>query len=658
MLLLLPVAAGAVWLASWRSDIDFALISEDGSFVLSATRVSVSPTRYEVDSLDLRSGRTVRMSRLAGEPPYHLTSDNYWLELQHTSKGVMPTTLIRLETLVARKIPETAVLFGAMPFLLDDRRLVGVDMNGSLLVFNIETGATVRLSSLTTARFGWAIPIVGLDRAIAWESGSTLLTDPAAIQLFAVNDASVEHLGSYRFSTYIGVDDEQLVTLSTGKQLIQSWSLNDGQPIANYSSAPLFEQIQRPEFAHLFKATSIVVVHDPIENRDVLYDFGEGKFLDALPPKVKTSFARDGASILLGNRKTGSLRLFDPTTHRTRPLIPNLNEVTYRPTPDNKRLIVVYQDASVGIFDVATGKLLKTYRSRKWVKPVFAIVFTAFIVWCVLWIRAGIQMGASPLVDIVLLNGLVMGVMVLRINLSGSMEDASRPAFQLAQSLCASWMVLVACWSVLGQMRWTLRIVPPMIGLALTLGIVLLTYRGHSRGVLQVAVGGVGTMALASLWLWLAKRSGLVLVCGNSEGLRVQEARNRWHIPLRDLFVITAAAGALLAVIRFIFPEMMRFWEAVGIGLLFAALSLAGVIAIWAALSPARWRWRLLVASIFLGGPALISTLPSLHGQITWTHGMRLFAASAGWTFTSLLIFRAYGWRLQRKVSKPVSVEA
>jgi len=113
--------------------------------------------------------------------------------------------------------------------------------------------------------------------------------------------------------------------------------------------------------------------------------------------------------------------------------------------------------------------------------------------------------------------------------------------------------------------------------------------------------------------------------------------KERRGIPLRDLFLITAAVAALLAVVRFVSPHMFAAREALELSIIITTVSLTGVVATWAGLGP-----RLAAGSVLPAAFANLRHWQNWMFTIKYQAFIALFACGTAW------IFRAYGWRLRR----------
>jgi hypothetical protein len=426
-------------------------------------------------------------------------------------------------------------------------------------------------------------------------------------------------------------------------------SLEDGTIVEEYSLAPIFEQFPAAQAGRVLPQRKMLCIVDSSQSRCLLYKFDSREVLDCLPTDLEgIDVSKDESFLVLGRGPNG-VSIFDMETLSTRWLHQHGQAlVTKVLSPDESHLITVCYDGSVQVLDVRDGQVLRTYRSHAAIVPVFGVVLMSFIAWCSFWVRVGVRLKSSPLADAILFNGLVAVAFIARVNLSGSMQDPGRFAYQTAQSLFASWLVLLTCWVVFGRTRWTLRILAPLLGIAGTFAVVLINFRGDHYGVWQLVVGAVVVAAVCALWFGLLKRWGWMLSrAGSLPQTIVTERRG---IPLRDLFLITAAVAALLAVVRFVSPHMFAAREVLELSIIVTIVSLTGVVATWAGLGPSHWCWRLLLVTLIVlaAGSVLPAAFANLRHWQNWMFTIKyqafiaLFACGTAW------IFRAYGWRLRR----------
>lgn len=652
LLALLPIIAGTLWLASWPPWIDGASITKDGAYVVTNTRMTWNPEQWEVRRLDLRTGQTQRMPRLARTPPYLFSPDNRWLDTTHDGDRFESVSLVRVDDFSEAPGSDTSE-WKSPPHFLDNDNVVVFDHDDDLRIVNLNDGTERGLPLPQTKGFRYAFSLAAPDRLIVGDVRNPRGNEPNwLVSLETPIKVLAEWNSNWRHSW--SQHGESIYTLDADTDRLKELSVRDGSVVNEHSLDPLFEELPDAELGILLDQRKAVVVWSAANNRCYLYEFEQAAVVDCLPADVAgIDMSTDESFMVVGSMSgANSIGVFDLAVQAPRWRYTDDNRiVATRLTPDERHLIVVAKDGSVKLLDVSTGAVLRTYRSRAANAPVFTIVLVGFAAWCRLWVRAGVRAKAWPLFDAVFLNGLIAAAFIVRVNLSGSMQDPGRFAYQTAQSLFASWLVLLTCWGVFGRTRWTLRILAPLLGIAGTFAVVLINFRGDHYGVWQLVVGAVVVAAVCALWFGLLKRWGWMLSrAGSLPQTIVTERRG---IPLRDLFLITAAVAALLAVVRFVSPHMFAAREVLELSIIVTTVSLTGVVATWAGLGPSHRCWRLLLVTLIVlaAGSVLPAAFANLRHWQNWMFTIKyqafiaLFACGTAW------IFRAYGWRLRRALS-------
>ncbi|MBI2479626.1 MAG: hypothetical protein HYV60_13640 [Planctomycetia bacterium] len=583
--------------------------------------------------------------------PFAHTPDDRWVTVTESERGVTSFSILRIDDFSEQPIanPERWKL---VPRILDEQRLIGFARDEGLLVVNRNTGAEQHFPLPPAIAIRLQYHVARPDRILIFERPKggggadkwrlISLTEPIT-QLAEWNSTRCVDLAH----------NDEFYMFNADADRLQQLSLEDGSVVEEYSLAPLFEKVPAAEGGTVLPQRKLIGVYDPTQKRCLLYNFDNDEIMDCLPPDVVSVHAsKDESYLVLGRESKGEspgVSIFDLDTlsmqwlHQSRQAL-----ATWELSRDESQLITVRYDGSVRVLDVTTGEVLRTYRSRAAVLPVFGSVLVGFIVWCVLWVRAGTKLHSSPLVDAIFLNGLIAAAFIVRVNLSGSMQDASRFAYQTAQSLFASWLVLLTCWVVFGKARWSLRVLAPLLGVAVTLTFVLLNFRGDHFGVWQLVIGAFVVSLVGTLWFSLLRRWGYSLSDGDR--VAISPSREPRSIPLRDLFFITAAVAALLAVVRFVTPHMFAAHEAAALALIVTTISLTGVAATWAGFSRRHWIVRLLFLSlvVFAAGSVLPAVFPNLRHWYQWRFIAKYQAFIALFTLGTTLIFRSRGWRLRR----------
>jgi len=320
-----------------------------------------------------------------------------------------------------------------------------------------------------------------------------------------------------------------------------------------------------------------------------------------------------------------------------------------------ERVCALNDDQSVHVYDIASGKLLQVFRSRAWILPTFVSLLAGLGAWAVLWVRHSLRSGAHPIWDVAVLNGLVLGGLLLRVFLQGSLKDPNREVFQYLEALGASWMLLLVLWFVLGEARWSIKVMAPVLGLVATLSLAQFAFRGDRQGVWELLVGGLGFTIAASVIFGFARRWGWRLTNTSSHWNQAQSRKRpaESRMPLRDIFLVIAASGVLFAVVRFIPASRLDLQSAGMLGLLTVTTATAAIGGAWVALDIRHWLLRIVLATLVVLFAGSIHSLvfPQFYNWDTWMWQLRFAGLVVVFSCASLLVFRVRGWRCGRFLS-------
>ena len=312
-------------------------------------------------------------------------------------------------------------------------------------------------------------------------------------------------------------------------------------------------------------------------------------------------------------------------------------------------------DGIIRAWDLTTGKLLRRFPDR-YIKGV--AVGAAFLLWAVLWVYFGTQLAPRrPLVDVMLLHSILLSAFVLHTVRSRDQLSIHSYSALVATSYFASvafghlscLTALLLRWWVQGGIRWSMRLAGLVAGLAILIGLLILI-RGYEWVAWQVIVGAVSFIGLLAGLFRLQLRSQTVV--------REERSMNRpaapgakWQWPLRDVFLLITAAATFVAVARFIKPYSMPWWGVFFVLSNGVTLAITAFVASWAALGSMRWWLRMAAAIAVTAG--LGSGLPVVFAGLPifpWWWYLNNHAIFAALIFSSLLIFRVNGYRLERRV--------
>ncbi|TWU56147.1 DUF3488 domain-containing protein [Rubripirellula reticaptiva] len=348
--------------------------------------------------------------------------------------------------------------------------------------------------------------------------------------------------------------------------------------------------------------------------------------------------------------------------------------------PDRLAVSMTRLGGSVEVYDVNSGQMIDAIRPYAWVGWVFPVALIGYVVWMVAWLRdskhryeAIAAEGGPPkwlVLDSLKLLGLPMIALVARVVLVGDSTDLYRPPFQYAQGISMAMLAMAVarfCW---GQAVWTRRILPVAI-VFVSIGFILAYCFRDAPQHATMAIVSVSTpLVVAAAALMFLRFAGCRISYFPPDQLRHSDQlrnsgqhrsarhvtigndqQSRW--PIRDMFLITAAASMVFAAIRLLIPTLgdipsINFMEPLlfQFNLIFLSVLMLALV---------RWRWVYAVGAVLCS--CLIAWLIAcVLYQYIWNAdwadvmGMHpnniVLATFATSLFVGLVPFRNAGYRI------------
>jgi hypothetical protein len=318
------------------------------------------------------------------------------------------------------------------------------------------------------------------------------------------------------------------------------------------------------------------------------------------------------------------------------------------------QVLVLYPDESIDVCDVASGRIVQTFRSRGWVVPTFVALMTGFSVWCCLWVKQSVQHAVSPQWDLLIFSGLILSGLMLRVFLVGSVRDPNRLIYQFLEALGVSWLIMLSLWFIFGKTRWSVKVIGPLLGLVGVLLIAMIVFRGPKQPLWEFLVGVLGITATVIVTFGVARMLCWCLV-STLEGHQQSDRKLESRVPLRDLFLVFVVAGIFFAVLRFIPVGVYDRKSIEMLALLLVVVAISAVGGVWPALSPRHWLLRAIVFVMLINLAAAVYAIfyPGFRALPEWLNQLRFAGSVSGFTCALLLVFRVRGWRLTRSRHAP-----
>lgn len=334
------------------------------------------------------------------------------------------------------------------------------------------------------------------------------------------------------------------------------------------------------------------------------------------------------------------------------------NEVGQIALPDSRhlqlsdtgeQLVVLNNDESVHVYEIASGNLLRIWRSRWWFWPSVTVLAVGCLVWAIGLTKANRRLGLHPIFLVVFWNLVLFSGLVIRLLSFGSFRDSHRPIYLYFHAQAASWLVLISLWFVFGRTRLALRLVGLIVAIAAIalLSLVILQAKQNRLGdvLLDMLGGGCLLIMLFQLTKWFGWRP----FQPDLENSSIVET-SKWQ--LRDFFIITAAMSLLFAAARLVqnWPSLATSTVLTMSCIIFAA-ALSAVITTWAVISPKAKLLKMLVATTCVG---LLAFVPYLFFNKTsnWFWHLREIISISLFTAFSVWLLSAEPRECHRKLQQ------
>jgi hypothetical protein len=656
VLLLIPIVVGTVSLARLPGpNLSFMGIHDGQALLTAYPSPIVDDESLDCGLLVFRTGRTIYLR--ASCVPEFSNGGLYWCE----EKGDrVYAKRLDLESLRKTELGSFDGNMFDQPYAVGPRGIVAaMTLQNEICVIDLQSGAMTKsqLPDLRTSSFHFwrSTWLESPQRLLVQEESNGRTKGHNRVLLFSYVDGKLIKLAAWEATSRPIVYSDKLFSITIDHVLevrqISDGALIESQPLAAKLSLPVPASAW-PQSVWMADIESGIIHLSVQTNREILYDYVNQKVVwDHSTPN--TGFReywelRDGKALYVSDNvvEIRSLNEGAPT-----------RRITFRQpfhiaqfTSGSERVCVIMPDDSVHLFDANTGNRLQSYRNPAWVWATLIACVFGFLVWAWLWVRHSSQAGVHPLWDVALLNGLALAGLLLPVYLQGSLRDPTRPIYQYLEAIAASWLLMLVLWFVFASTRWSIKVIAPILGLVGILLLAMFVYRGNRQSITELLIGGIAFITVISATFGLARRWGWQISHdGPKDHLQTRSVVES-RIPLRDIFLVIAAAGSLFAVMRS-FPS--RTVDNQWAGMLTLLVVTTAVVAIggtWTALSPRPWLTRLIVFGLLVLPAGSVHSLvfPQFYNSFVWMWQLRFAALVMGFSCASLLIFRVRGWRLIR----------
>lgn len=321
------------------------------------------------------------------------------------------------------------------------------------------------------------------------------------------------------------------------------------------------------------------------------------------------------------------------------------------------------------VVDRTTGAEQRVINPLWAIDMVLLLWLALAVLWVALWLAWSVQEGGWAWFDCGCILILAIGALVYRCLVSGIAEQADRIEYRMAMGLSAAGLAMTCFWFVFGRTRWTLRVIPIFVCLAVICGMTSIPFGIRSWAGVETLIG----MIVALFWMFvlfcMARMRGLTLrqrstnsdsalpLALESDTVIVEpQCSPPRSFPLRDIFVLTTVIALLFSFTRALpFPSMnflvseLAFLNAAAI-----LISINMLVTIQCALadwSPwARYSWILVAPTLGVIGTLGQSYWFEMNVAIGWYRfapfHMTIACVSAVSTFGLMHAYRWRHWRI------------
>ncbi len=322
---------------------------------------------------------------------------------------------------------------------------------------------------------------------------------------------------------------------------------------------------------------------------------------------------------------------------------------------------------TIEVYDLDDGKLLRVIDPHFVPFCMECAAIASLLLWFAFWIRSSASLHDHAWIDFGVGSILALGYVILRSQWVDDPNWVSRPIYHVGEGIYMSWGFVAICWCVIGRYRWTLRLLPILLIIAVSIGTTAAVVGLDNTRIGEFAVG-------LAIYLTIALFACLPLRLSK---LRF-ERRDKLHpfdpidpsltsrsVPLRDIFLILAVIASLVGLARSIpfffrysIPKGMELVAGVELLLLAIGSVLAARLGLWLAMSPrsfvTKFPFALFVLIFVIVACTLLGTTfhpVAVRGWIHWNllgFFSRVMGTAAVAAWLGFFVYRIRGWELQR----------
>lgn len=233
---------------------------------------------------------------------------------------------------------------------------------------------------------------------------------------------------------------------------------------------------------------------------------------------------------------------------------------------------------TLGLVNARTGELMKVWRPYWWVLPASLISVSAYMVWCVAWLKSANTTNRWVWADVALVSLIPVAALSVRAKFVGDFQDLSREPYAIMEGIFIALTFLASLWMCSSRGRLVQRVLPMILTLAAFAALLNFIFAD------KIAVAS--SILLPNLLL--ATACMLASAGVKLGGWQLAQPSAAAHsattnISLKEMFILVAASALMFAPMRSIIPDLSNaivvFNQWIYIALLVAVPTLAWVLA-------------------------------------------------------------------------------
>ena len=206
---------------------------------------------------------------------------------------------------------------------------------------------------------------------------------------------------------------------------------------------------------------------------------------------------------------------------------------------------------TLGMVNARTGELMKVWRPYWWVFPAMLISVSAYMVWCVAWLKSASAANRWVWANVAFVSSIPIAALSIRAKFAGDYQDIGREPYAIIEGIFIALFFLasLSIWSA--RKRLVQRALPMMLSLAGLATLLNLIFAD------KIAVAS--SLLLPNLLIAMANMIaslGLKLAGWTLDQPHADSQLQTSNTSLKEIFILVAASALMFAPMRSIIPDL------------------------------------------------------------------------------------------------------